>query len=329
MNADGLFTPAQGRSPRVRGRPLHRLRARTRDGSIPAGAGETCLPPPTPGTRRVDPRGCGGDAGIPGAASGSGGRSPRVRGRHHRSDSDVGDVGSIPAGAGETATTSMRRRRVRVDPRGCGGDCLAGHAQHLRQGRSPRVRGRHLVTCLALAAVGSIPAGAGETRPRPASEWAERVDPRGCGGDFAREPRNSFRTGRSPRVRGRRAAIRPSRAAPRSIPAGAGETQRPATPTIPTRVDPRGCGGDRAKRRYRHARSGRSPRVRGRRRCGALFTHHPGSIPAGAGETKMYPPALSLVRVDPRGCGGDRSTRLAASLRQGRSPRVRGRPLSA
>ena len=91
-------------------------------GSIPAGAGETPRNRPAARCWRVDPRGCGGDAGKGVAYVYIRGRSPRVRGRRDKPNICHAPVGSIPAGAGETPLEKMCDAVFRVDPRGCGGD---------------------------------------------------------------------------------------------------------------------------------------------------------------------------------------------------------------
>ena len=50
-------------------------------------------------------------------------------------------------------------------------------------GRSPRVRGRPDAVVVHDEETGSIPAGAGETYKEALRHDANRVDPRGCGGD--------------------------------------------------------------------------------------------------------------------------------------------------
>ena len=52
-------------------------------------------------------------------------------------------------------------------------------------GLSPRVRGNQNVSCEAVAADGSIPAGAGEPTGPTNSTPLSRVYPRGCGGTYA------------------------------------------------------------------------------------------------------------------------------------------------
>ncbi len=277
--------PMGGRSPRVRGRLMRRCVGSAGRRSIPAGAGETRSKSSKPNWRQVDPRGCGGDRTAAIRVYFRVGRSPRVRGRPVDRQGCCFDRRSIPAGAGETGMVRALGLPRRVDPRGCGGDDRRPYRRRGGLGRSPRVRGRHTPTSGIRGIVGSIPAGAGETHERKNPQHDFWVDPRGCGGDSRRRLTPVAGTGRSPRVRGRRRqAERPGGDA-RSIPAGAGETSRRWANQQATRVDPRGCGGDRRHESKREFRAGRSPRVRGRQQAALQQVRHTGSIPAGAGET--------------------------------------------
>ena len=259
------ITPnGEGRSPRVRGRPRAAYRRGRPRGSIPAGAGETATPRKTDADRGVDPRGCGGDE-LCGEAFRKGvGRSPRVRGRQAWRSTGTTSAGSIPAGAGETSRMWCCPPRRRVDPRGCGGDHPTCWSKSTRAGRSPRVRGRRPRVRRLVDRRGSIPAGAGETYGLASSSIRARVDPRGCGGDEHQGAAPCPDKGRSPRVRGRPVACARHADAPRSIPAGAGETRAGSIGASAPRVDPRGCGGDASKVSGPMRCWGRSPRVRGR-----------------------------------------------------------------
>ncbi len=93
---------SRGGSPRVRGRPGEYPRRTGFDGWIPAGAGETSARAGRTKPRRVDPRGCGGDASIPFLRKSRKGGSPRVRGRLVVLPPRTDQHGWIPAGAGET-----------------------------------------------------------------------------------------------------------------------------------------------------------------------------------------------------------------------------------
>ncbi len=173
----------KGRSPRVRGRRAEELGLGTYPGSIPAGAGETAASRRAAAAGWVDPRGCGGDIGSKTNRTCGRGRSPRVRGRQVSWTQITFTTRSIPAGAGETPPPAPYLRALGVDPRGCGGDLCRRHAARASRGRSPRVRGRHLWNRIDKQVERSIPAGAGETSPLSTQCKAEKVDPRGCGGD--------------------------------------------------------------------------------------------------------------------------------------------------
>ena len=276
-------------------------------------------------TRAVDPRGCGGDANFRRRFRSVEGRSPRVRGRQSWRYLLWVSYGSIPAGAGETHHATLVNSPIKVDPRGCGGDGSGVLRTTMRLGRSPRVRGRHDEGGDDERGSGSIPAGAGETRCAGRLPLVGRVDPRGCGGDLYRIRTNSPKTGRSPRVRGRQQAALQQVRHTGSIPAGAGETILPAVAVTSSKVDPRGCGGDKVCHRPNGSQQGRSPRVRGRHRGVIFCLECAWSIPAGAGETWKYSAYDRGMEVDPRGCGGDIITRTTEGAVAGRSPRVRGR----
>ena len=120
-NRDG-FVAVAGRSPHARGRPHRFIPRRVVGGSIPACAGETRLSPGWRWPGRVDPRMRGGDTIARQAKSGSAGRSPHARGRHHAGRVPDVDGGSIPACAGETTGTKLWSAVGKVDPRMRGGD---------------------------------------------------------------------------------------------------------------------------------------------------------------------------------------------------------------
>ena len=112
---------------------------------------------------------------------------------------------------------------------------------------------------------------------------------------------------------------------PGSIPAHAGETDASVGISRADEVDPRACGGDFIKDADMDGRSGRSPRMRGRRALGAAGWRYDGSIPAHAGETSKKNTNSYEKGVDPRACGGDEPVLIPLHLVQGRSPRMRGR----
>ena len=214
---------SRGPSPRVRGNPARRCAARTRAGTIPAGAGE----PMRSNRRALDigdhPRGCGGTGLLLFLQPLDPGPSPRVRGNpgnlHGRGKVD----GTIPAGAGEPPNGTSRRAHSRDHPRGCGGTLARRKPFIQAQGPSPRVRGNRRAFEDAKIFKGTIPAGAGE----PLSRWARpafpRDHPRGCGGTGREEVLKLDPQGPSPRVRGNPARLFFCRMRGGTIPAGAGE----------------------------------------------------------------------------------------------------------
>ena len=115
-------------------------------------------------TRSIEvyPRVCGGTAAVQPSHAGVRGLSPRVRGnRLHHPDRPLIE-GSIPACAGEPATTLVRCRRLMVYPRVCGGTRDHTSQMSAVDGLSPRVRGNHTHLVRYEQMSGSIPACAGE-----------------------------------------------------------------------------------------------------------------------------------------------------------------------
>ena len=110
-----------GLSPRVRGSLQHPDVRPMPFGSIPACAGEPCIPGRPPMFAGVYPRVCGGAcAGVPIAPSYPG-LSPRVRGSRLNEITRRPLLGSIPACAGEPSWCPVLLRPHWVYPRVCGG----------------------------------------------------------------------------------------------------------------------------------------------------------------------------------------------------------------
>ena len=197
-------------------------------------------------------------------------------------------------------------------------------------GLSPRVRGSPKQRGGRPVPVRSIPACAGEPSTTRVSSSDRRVYPRVCGGAHSRSSRKWSRRGLSPRVRGSPEIVIVQDAAPRSIPACAGEPlatglqdanrgvypacagePAPAAWDLPApEVYPRVCGGaNRLSVLVRYA-SGLSPRVRG-------------SQDAAADHWQRR-----VLKVYPRVCGGaqSRQRRLAAWPQSGSIPACAGEP---
>ena len=153
-----------GLSPRVRGNHIHWTLTGQTHRSIPACAGEPTRRTPTPSSRGVYPRVCGGTPSRSGWQRYERGLSPRVRGNHVDNAPRVVVAGSIPACAGEPTLRAATASWRRVYPRVCGGTRPLPPPTCCRLGLSPRVRGNRLGLGRRQAQRGSIPACAGEPR---------------------------------------------------------------------------------------------------------------------------------------------------------------------
>ena len=130
--------------------------------------------------------------------------------------------------------------------------------------------------------------------------------------------------GSSPRVRGTPETPPENTALCRFIPAGAGNTLRPAAGPQPHSVHPRGCGEHPPNRVDALDDDGSSPRVRGTPQKVILGVQLLRFIPAGAGNTMMRHRCRACAPVHPRGCGEHQSLPSTKEIADGSSPRVRG-----
>ena len=209
----------------------------------------------------------------------------------------------------------------------CGGAIKPWSWFQRKTGRSPCVRGSHLVLDEIVVDDGSIPVCAGEPAGDDAEVERQEVDPRVCGG--ASTGLMCFRSvgGRSPCVRGSQPSGDADLLPAGSIPVCAGEPPRICFLVRYPTVDPRVCGGASCFSPRGAPGRGRSPCVRGslndlRRRVAGR-----GSIPVCAGEPTLNLDLCSFIWVDPRVCGGADKLPDRFLFRQGRSPCVRGSPL--
>ena len=171
-------------------------------------------------------------------------------------------------------------------------------------GLSPRVRGNRGTNDESLQGPRSIPACAGEPRPRSVTISTSSVYPRVCGGTDGTECTGAVPTGLSPRVRGNLRGGRRDVHGGGSIPACAGEPtcsppRRPCTP-----VYPRVCGGTGDEDLQARVGHGLSPRVRGNRTEETGDEDSERSIPACAGEPRGPEGMRPSSAVYPRVCGG-------------------------
>ena len=294
-------------------------------GSIPACAGETTRQRPDTTFARVYPRLCGGNYGRRFVELGSTGLSPLVRGKPSNGVSDLIQIGSIPACAGETLYFLSVKMHQWVYPRLCGGNTTIHPKESGLLGLSPLVRGKHLITSAQSLIEGSIPACAGETLTDCPRQSGIGVYPRLCGGNRPNPMPVLGMMGLSPLVRGKHHLDTTRTRVRGSIPACAGETCGIAVLTADMGVYPRLCGGN-----YQHLKRlvmsmGLSPLVRGKHAPSWPGLNVSGSIPACAGETHPATSRSPFLGVYPRLCGGNSAAVNTGGLGAGLSPLVRGK----
>ena len=154
---------ARGSSPRVRGTRRRQAWRTTTCGIIPACAGNTSHAYTCPTFHRDHPRVCGEHPLSRIIRPATVGSSPRVRGTPVSRRGRLAPAGIIPACAGNTSTTRAKHCRPRDHPRVCGEHTASGSMKHAVPGSSPRVRGTRDLAELQRAALGIIPACAGNT----------------------------------------------------------------------------------------------------------------------------------------------------------------------
>ena len=110
-------------------------------GPIPACAGQPRSAPDTPQRCWAYPRVCGATGvAIAGIAT-LAGLSPRVRGNHSPAGAEAGQIGPIPACAGQPPARTLAACPFRAYPRVCGATEKFALPVLLYLGLSPRVRG--------------------------------------------------------------------------------------------------------------------------------------------------------------------------------------------
>ena len=283
--AFSVSPPNEGSSPRMRGAPTARDAISGAHRIIPAYAGSTGRQGPASIRRRDHPRVCGEHTNNRTACKRRAGSSPRMRGALVCVLVHVSVVGIIPAYAGSTRNQSRGRTFYRDHPRVCGEHSAEHIAALAEQGSSPRMRGAPRNYFLGLLPAGIIPAYAGST-PRPPSRSAWSGDhPRVCGEHFSESSAVTSRRGSSPRMRGALDRLCDGGSAVGIIPAYAGSTLSPASPSCRGRDHPRVCGEHQGLSWYPVASLGSSPRMRGARFRHEGLRLRPGIIPAYAGST--------------------------------------------
>ena len=171
---------------------------------------------------------------------------------------------------------------------------------------------------------GSIPACAGEPKPRKSNPCKGEVYPRLCGGTGVGAGIGHTDRGLSPPVRGNPASAGTGRIKRGSIPACAGEPCPPHHRRRRSPVYPRLCGGTFLWVWGAAQHRGLSPPVRGNRMKRFRDWTWLGSIPACAGEPHNRGLAGRGRGVYPRLCGGTFFFPFPRMIFRGLSPPVRG-----
>ena len=313
-----------GPSPRARGIPAGRGGPASRCGSIPASAGNPSTRPPAATARPVHPRERGESA--PTAAPGTAfdGPSPRARGIHDAAEAYTGDIGSIPASAGNPRPQRWPARPHGVHPRERGESLQPVVPGQYNPGPSPRARGILLRRIRVRSGRGSIPASAGNPASRPPARSRRRVHPRERG-ESAREVTHRHQpSGPSPRARGIPAKGLTAAQWARSIPASAGNPLEWETTPTNVRVHPRERGESDEVSTGNVPILGPSPRARGIRRLRRPAGGCVRSIPASAGNPASATSRGDASGVHPRERGESRAALASSTQVAGPSPRARG-----
>ena len=191
----------------------------------------------------------------------------------------------IPAHAGKTAVNRCQCDKPRAHPRACGENIFFGRHDVDDAGSSPRMRGKRHSRVKQLASLGLIPAHAGKTRPLEASVVTCGAHPRACGENASAEKPFEYRSGSSPRMRGK-LEVAPSNACSAGlIPAHAGKTRAAVRESWKSRAHPRACGENPIPSLIAASVAGSSPRMRGKRVRHRKYFHGDRLIPAHAGKT--------------------------------------------
>ena len=134
----------------------------------------------------------------------------------------------------------------------------------LRDGSSPRVRGKQSVIYRRISHRRIIPARAGQTANQIATNAAATDHPRACGANQLILMLDVWQNGSSPRVRGKHDDLTSTNTKIRIIPARAGQTSLRLIRLVARTDHPRACGANAYAIYFVGDRVGSSPRVRGK-----------------------------------------------------------------
>ena len=191
------------------------------------------------------------------------GSSPQMRGARGIVDDCQGWKRIIPADAGST----YRDRVIQGDrgdhPRRCGEHMVFSRSWLPTKGSSPQMRGAPKRIRYHGRGFGIIPADAGSTGWRADRQRRVWDHPRRCGEHHLHHACRRIPRGSSPQMRGARFKRIKNHDINGIIPADAGSTALPWSPSQPSADHPRRCGEHRGVNQYMRPRSGSSPQMRG------------------------------------------------------------------
>ena len=230
---------------------------------IPAGAGNTLSPDRVRVAAAVYPRWRGEHAALLPLTLVEAGLSPLARGTRYSVNRISERPRFIPAGAGNTQTSTTAPLLCAVYPRWRGEHDNCGVTVSNSAGLSPLARGTLLRLDFPLLRNRFIPAGAGNTFPQPGEYPCTTVYPRWRGEHTPTASHSLRPCGLSPLARGTHKGFNTFFWLSRFIPAGAGNTLRRIKIQFRVAVYPRWRGEHSCDQPPELARAGLSPLARG------------------------------------------------------------------
>ena len=253
------------------------------------------------------------------------GSSPRGRGKQAFVSRFATSIGLIPAWAGKTRRRDDCLSRMGAHPRVGGENLVETSLLASCPGSSPRGRGKLDGELLGQVDDGLIPAWAGKTLAASGCAAGCGAHPRVGGENLACALPSAVTQGSSPRGRGKPDLDQSQTLVLRLIPAWAGKTPSPPSPSTATQAHPR-VGGENIHVLLDECEErGSSPRGRGKLSLSLWITRLFGLIPAWAGKTNARMVWSSQARAHPRVGGENAFWRWACVGQAGSSPRGRGK----